>query len=97
MNILICSISTSFNRTYNWKNFSCTQIGRKVIAIKDITTDESDQLDYPDSVVQIALGFDHLTVATIKQCFIHKLTSWNTPVTFDLKDGAVSMILLASR
>ncbi|XP_014368512.2 intraflagellar transport protein 80 homolog [Papilio machaon] len=85
------------DRTYNWKNFTCTQIGRKVIAIKDITTDESDQLDYPDSVVQIALGFDHLAVATIKQCFIHKLTSWNTPVTFDLKDGAVSVILLASR
>ncbi|CAH2067408.1 unnamed protein product, partial [Iphiclides podalirius] len=85
------------DRTYNWKNFNCTQISRKVIAIKDITTDESDQLDYPDSVVQIALGFGHMAVATVKQCFIHKLTSWNTPVTFDLKDGAVSMILLAQR
>ncbi|XP_068621088.1 intraflagellar transport protein 80 homolog [Battus philenor] len=84
-------------RTYNWKNFTCTQTGRKVIAIKDITTDESDQLDYPDCVVQIALGFEHLVVATVKQCFIHKLTSWNTPVTFEHKDGAVNMILLAHR
>ncbi|CAK1602764.1 unnamed protein product [Parnassius mnemosyne] len=85
------------DRRYNWKNFSCTQTGRQVLAIKDIITEENDQLDYPDSVVQIALGFDHLVVATVKQCFIHKLTSWNTPVTFDLKDGTVGLILLAQR
>ncbi|XP_059058155.1 intraflagellar transport protein 80 homolog isoform X1 [Achroia grisella] len=84
-------------REYTWKNFSCTQTGRKVIAIKDIITDQSDQLDYPDRVIQIALGFNHLVIATVKQCFIHKLSSWNTPVTFDLKEGTISMILLSER
>lgn len=68
-----------------------------MIAIKDIITDQSDQLDYPDRVIQMALGFNHLVIATVKQCFIHKLTSWNTPVTFDLKEGTISMILLAER
>ncbi|XP_028034172.1 intraflagellar transport protein 80 homolog [Bombyx mandarina] len=85
------------DREYTWKNYSCTQIGRKVISIKDIVSEENDQLDYPDRVIQIALGFNHLVVATVKQCFIHKLSSWNTPVTFDLKEGTVSMILLSER
>lgn len=86
-----------FFREYTWKNYSCTQTGRKVIFIKDILTDQSDELDFPDRVIQIALEFNHLVVATIKQCFIHKLNSWNTPVTFDLKEGTISMILLAER
>ncbi|XP_034840469.1 intraflagellar transport protein 80 homolog [Maniola hyperantus] len=85
------------DREYTWKNYACTQIGRKVVAIKDILTDQNDQLDYPDRVIQIALGFNHLVIATVKQCFIHKLSSWNTPVTFDLKEGTISMILLAER
>ncbi|KAI8440284.1 hypothetical protein MSG28_001640, partial [Choristoneura fumiferana] len=85
------------DREYSWKSFHCSQTGRKVIAIKDIITDQSDQLDYPDRVIQIALGFNHLVIATVKQCFIHKLTSWNTPVTFDLKEGTISMILLAEK
>ncbi|CAH0700341.1 unnamed protein product [Spodoptera exigua] len=85
------------DREYTWKNYACNQIGRKVIAIRDIMTDQNDQLDYPDRVIQIALGFNHLVTATVKQCFIHKLTSWNTPVTFDLKEGTISMILLAER
>lgn len=84
-------------REYTWKNFACTQVGRKVISIKDIITDQSDQLDYPDRVIQMTLGYNHLVIATVKQCFIHKLTSWNTPVTFDLKEGTISMILLAER
>ncbi|CAG9784087.1 unnamed protein product [Diatraea saccharalis] len=85
------------DREYTWKNFACNQIGRKVISIKDIVSDQSDQLDYPDRVIQIALGFNHLVIATVKQCFIHKLSSWNTPVTFDLKEGTISMILLSER
>lgn len=84
-------------REYTWKNFACTQTGRKVISIKDLVTDQSDQLDYPDRVIQIALGFNHLIIATVKQCFIHKLSSWNTPVTFDLKEGTISMILASER
>lgn len=89
--------SFSIPREYTWKNFACNQTGRKVISIKDIVTDQSDQLDYPDRVIQIALGFNHLVIATVKQCFIHKLSSWNTPVTFDLKEGTISMILLSER
>nr|XP_026488740.1 intraflagellar transport protein 80 homolog [Vanessa tameamea] len=85
------------DREYTWKNFACTQTGRKVISIKNILTDQNDQLDYPDRVIQIALRYNHLVIATVKQCFIHKLTSWNTPVTFDLKEGTISMILLSER
>ncbi|CAK1544237.1 unnamed protein product [Leptosia nina] len=85
------------DREYTWKNYTCKQITRKVVAIKDIISDQSDQIDYPDRVIQIALGYNYLVIATVKQCFIHKLTSWNTPVTFDLKEGSISMILLAER
>lgn len=60
-------------------------------------TDQNDQFDYPDRVIQMALGYNHLVVVTVKQCFIHKLSSWNTPVTFDLKDGTISMLLLTER
>ncbi|XP_050670516.1 intraflagellar transport protein 80 homolog isoform X2 [Leptidea sinapis] len=83
------------DREFSWKNYVCRQISRKVVSIKDILSDQNDQLDYPDRVIQIALGFNHLVVATVKQCFIHKLTSWNTPVTFDLKES--TMIILAER
>ncbi|GBP81979.1 Intraflagellar transport protein 80 homolog [Eumeta japonica] len=83
------------DREYEWNNYACAQTARKVIAIRNILNDQSDLLDYPDRVIQVALGFGYMVVATVKQCFIHKLSSWNTPVTCDLKEGTISMILIS--
>ena len=36
-------------------------------------------------MVEIALGFDYLIVATTTQCFIYGLQSLNTPIIFDIR------------
>ena len=35
----------------------------------------------------------HLVVATTSQCSVYTTRNWNTPVIFDLRDGAVTLIV----
>lgn len=81
----------------DWKNFTCTLTGRKTISIKDIASDTTDQLDFPNRIIQMAMGHGHLVAVTAKQCYIHSSISWNTPVIFDLKEGNICLMNLSER
>ena len=39
----------------------------------------------------------HLVVATTSQCSVYTTRNWNTPVIFDLRDGAVTLIVQSER
>lgn len=50
----------------------------------------------PRQIVTMALGFEHLVVATSTQCYVYSVSAWNTPCIMDLKDPP-TMVALADR
>ena len=53
-----------------------------------------ERLEFPrDRVVEFALGWGRLVVATATQCFLYSTSNWNTPHIFDLK-APVQLIVL---
>ncbi len=58
----------------------------KLMLVNDVGSDMLERLEFPrDRVVDFALGWGHLVVATATQCFIYSVTNWNTPHIFDLR------------
>ncbi|XP_048859543.1 intraflagellar transport protein 80 homolog isoform X3 [Brienomyrus brachyistius] len=65
--------------------------------VRNVVNDAMDILEFRDRVIKASLSHEHLVVTTSLQCYIYSVTNWNTPLIFDLKDGAVSLILQAER
>jgi len=57
----------------------------------------TETLEFGHRVIEMSLGFDHLIVATTRQCYVYHLGNWGTPHIFDLSGGTVSLILQASK
>ena len=55
------------------------------IVVKDVIKETSETLEFRDRVVEMALGFGYLVVATESQCFIYDVHNWHTPHIFDLR------------
>mmetsp|Transcript_24926 Transcript_24926/g.44327 ORF Transcript_24926/g.44327 Transcript_24926/m.44327 type:complete len:775 (+) Transcript_24926:94-2418(+) len=82
-------------RRLEWENFEVTLIEPKLINVQDASIDQYERLEFPrERVVEMALGWGHLVVATATQCFIYAVTNWNTPHIFDLR-ATPSLISLA--
>ena len=73
------------------------EIGRKTIALRNVTNDAWEQLEFRDRIIQLSLGYNHLVVATTSQCYVYTTRNWNTPTIFELKDGSVSLIVQAEK
>lgn len=71
--------------------------GRKTISLRNVTNDAWEKLEFRDRIIQMALANRHLIVATTAQCYIYSTRNWNTPVIFDLRDGAVTLIVQSER
>ena len=71
---------------------SYTPAGRKSIALRNVTNDAWEKLEFRDRIIQASLGHGYLVVATTSQCYVYTTKNWNTPTIFDLKDGSVSLI-----
>ena len=56
----------------------------------------AEELEFGDRIIEMSIGFDHLVVATARQCYIYSLQNLSTPHIFDLK-GSVSLILQSDR
>ena len=87
---------------FQYKNIDYTEcifgfIGRKTIALRNVTNDAWEQLEFRDRIIQLALGYNHLVVATTSQCYVYTTRNWNTPTIFELKDGSVSLIVQAEK
>lgn len=65
--------------------------------LKNLSEDISEQLDFPDRIIQVSFGFNHLVATTPSQCHIYSTTNWNTPIIFDLKESAVTLLLTSEK
>ncbi|KAH8376894.1 hypothetical protein KR093_001935 [Drosophila rubida] len=65
------------------RNLKATSSSRKSIALQDIANGTNDVLDFPQRVVNFALGYGHLVVATTHQLHIYNEKYVNTPIIID--------------
>ncbi|XP_067007363.2 intraflagellar transport protein 80 homolog [Anabrus simplex] len=84
-------------RRLEWDCYTATMVSRDTIAIRNVTNDARETLDFSDRIVKLEFGFGHLVVATPTQCHIFSIKNWNTPIIFNLRDGSVSIIVLGDR
>eukprot|EP00794_Sanderia_malayensis_P011126 gene11126-12297_t len=80
-----------------WSNFEATVTEQKHIKVRDVVLDTKENLDFRDRIIKVSLGHAHLIVTTSSQCYIYSVKNWNTPMIFDLKSGAVTLICLAEK
>jgi intraflagellar transport protein 80 len=86
------------NRELESGGVQAKMIEPKKIQVNNLhSSNEFEELDFPrDRIVEMALGHNHLVVATTSQCFIYENNNWNTPQIFDLKNP-VNLIVLSSK
>ncbi|XP_055375927.1 intraflagellar transport protein 80 homolog [Condylostylus longicornis] len=65
------------------KNLKVKTTGRKSIFLKDIVSGSTDVLDFPDRIINLALNYGHLVVATPNQIHIFNENYINTPIIVD--------------
>lgn len=65
--------------------------------LTDIVTKTTDDLDFPDRVVNWRLGYEHLVVATDNQVHIYQQQYINTPLAVIDGRHGVRDIILANR
>ncbi|XP_017088980.2 intraflagellar transport protein 80 homolog [Drosophila bipectinata] len=64
-------------------NLKAISNSRKSITLRDISTGTRDVLDFPQRVINFALGYGHLVVATTHQVHIYNEKYINTPIIID--------------
>lgn len=84
-------------RHLEWNNLEATVNGDNSIDVRDVTNESKEHLEFHDRVIKTSLAWGHLIVTTPTQCYIYNCRNWTTPVTMDLRSGAVNLILQASR
>jgi intraflagellar transport protein 80 len=81
-------------RSVEWRDMEARVVAPRKIRVQDVPNETFEELDFPrDRVVELALGYNHLIVATVTQCFVYTVGNLNTPIIFDLRNP-VTMILL---
>ncbi|KAL7739708.1 hypothetical protein ACLKA6_012690 [Drosophila palustris] len=65
------------------RNLKATSTSRKSIALQDMANGTNDVLDFPQRVINFALGYGHLVVATTHQLHIYNEKYVNTPIIID--------------
>ena len=81
-------------RRLEWRHYETSMTSRKVISVRDVNNDVWEKLEFPDSVIKVELGYNHMVVVTPSQCHVFTTKNWNTPVIFNLREGSVCMLLL---
>lgn len=65
------------------RNLKATTTGRKSLLLEDITNGSNDVLDFSERIINFALGYGHLIVATSNQIHIYNEKYINTPIIVD--------------
>lgn len=47
-------------------------VGRKLVAVKNVTTDITETMDFQDSIIKVSMMFGHLIVVTSNHCYIYR-------------------------
>jgi intraflagellar transport protein 80 len=83
-------------RRSEWGNVSVTLGETNHIQLRDVNSDNNDELSFRDRVVKFSLGYDYLIVTTSNQCHIHNYKNRNPSIVFDLKD-TVNLIVQSEK
>lgn len=70
---------------------------RKVIRLKDTALDQEEKLEFSERVICFSSHYEHLLVTTSSHCHIYHVNQLNTPLSFELKEGSVLMIVQTAR
>ncbi|XP_072035269.1 intraflagellar transport protein 80 homolog [Amphiura filiformis] len=84
-------------RRLEWKSFEVLVTSKKTINVRNVTNDARETLEFRDRIIKTGLAFEHLVVATTSQCYVYSTKNWNTPMIFDLKEGTVTLLVLAEK
>ncbi|RZF37993.1 hypothetical protein LSTR_LSTR006392 [Laodelphax striatellus] len=84
-------------RRLEWKNIEAVMTGRKTIMVRDVNSDAKDKLELPERIIHLALGYKRLVVITPAQCYVYLTSNLNTPIIIELKEGCVSVVILAEK
>ncbi|XP_028134909.1 intraflagellar transport protein 80 homolog isoform X1 [Diabrotica virgifera virgifera] len=84
-------------REVHYQNYNALVTEKKLVTVKNILDDTTEQLELPERVIQLAMRYENLVLTTPTQCYVYNTNNWNTPAIFDLKDGSVILLLLAEK
>mmetsp|Transcript_6247 Transcript_6247/g.15948 ORF Transcript_6247/g.15948 Transcript_6247/m.15948 type:complete len:765 (-) Transcript_6247:257-2551(-) len=85
------------DREVSWSHYEVRLAEAAKLIVHDVISDAApDELEFRDRVIEFAMRFGHLVVATSAQCVIYSVNNWNTPHIFDLKES-VSMLKLTAK
>ena len=86
------------DRKKQWLNHTIVLNANYRLIVSDVLNEASisEELEFGDRVIDMSIAYDHLIVATSRQCYIYSLKNLSTPHIFDLK-GIVSLILQSSK
>eukprot|EP01016_Furgasonia_blochmanni_P034705 TRINITY_DN3774_c0_g2_i1.p1 TRINITY_DN3774_c0_g2~~TRINITY_DN3774_c0_g2_i1.p1 ORF type:complete len:779 (-),score=217.27 TRINITY_DN3774_c0_g2_i1:42-2378(-) len=80
------------DRSLTWENWEVKLNEDNKIVVFDMMNELTEELDFRERVINMAMGYNNLIVTTASQCYIYSTNNWNTPHIFDVKD-AVSTII----
>lgn len=65
------------------RNLKAITSGQKTLTLTDINNGTTDILDFSERIINFALGYGHLIVATCHQVHIYNENHVNTPIIID--------------
>ena len=84
-------------RRVDWMNYELVLISRKCLQVSDINNDVTEKLEFSERVTQFSMGHKRIVAVTPAQCYVYSVTNFNTPHIVELKEGSVSIILMAEK
>lgn len=90
-------LSQVVGRRIEWRHLEAVISDERVINVRNVTNGSKECLEFEERIIKVSLNWAHLIVTTASKCFIYKERNWTTPVTYDLKSGAVNLIKQAER
>mmetsp|Transcript_12103 Transcript_12103/g.27941 ORF Transcript_12103/g.27941 Transcript_12103/m.27941 type:complete len:770 (-) Transcript_12103:166-2475(-) len=83
-------------RRCEWNNIEATLHEGNKVAVADVLNEATEDLDFPDRVVNMSIGYGFLVITTGSQCWVYSLSNLNTPHIFDIKE-VVNFILQSDK
>lgn len=78
------------------RNLKVMATGRRSLRLENLSNASKDVLDYGQSIINVALGYGHLVVATSHQVHVYNEKYLNTPTILEGRSN-VRLIQLAKR
>jgi intraflagellar transport protein 80 len=84
-------------RRMDWCHLEAVVTDENKITVRNSINDSKEYLVFSERIIKSSLSWDHLIVTTLTQCYIYSDPNWTTPLSFELKSGAVNLIKQSQR